>query len=71
MSREMNNDINNWIAVMYVAHMTASPIKEYISNYARYIKYFLKYHNDKILFNHAILNNQIQILVNTMFSIET
>ena len=56
---------------MYVAHMTASPIKEYISNYARYIKYFLKHHTDKILFNHAILNNQIQILVNTMFSIET
>ena len=42
MSREMNNDINNWIAVMYVAHMTASPIKEYIFNYARYIKYFFK-----------------------------
>ena len=52
MSREMNNDINNWIAVMYVAHMTASPIKEYISNYARYIKYCLKHHIDKILFNH-------------------
>ena len=39
---------------MYVAHMTASPIKEYISNYARYIKYVLKHHTDKILFNHAI-----------------
>ena len=42
MSREMNNDINNWIAVMYVAHMTPSPLKEYIFNYARYIKSFFK-----------------------------
>ena len=56
---------------MYVAHMTASPIKEYISNYAGYIKYFLKHHTDKILFNQLVLDNQIQIHVNTMFSIET